>query len=256
MDEPHALLEQDGAILVLTLNRPGKLNAIDSEIEGVIEEAAAKLDRDNALRVLLIQARGRFFSAGFDLKGRLSDRHDDGGMATRRWYREIHSLFDGLEVVEKPVVAAIHAPCLGGALEMTLSCDFRIASSDAFFQLPEIDLGVLPASGGVSRLTRLVGPAWARWLVMGERIDAERARDIGLVQEVHVAEGFEAGVRQFVERLAGLPPEAVALAKLAIDACARTDPATGRDIERISNTALLGSDHYRAQVDAAKRGHS
>ena len=253
MEEPHALLERDGAVLVLTLNRPEKLNAIDRAIEGVIAQSASDLDRDDALRILLIQARGRFFSAGFDLKGRLSDRHDDGGIATRRWYREIHGLFDGFEVAEKLVVAAIHGPCLGGALEMALSCDFRLVSSDAFFQLPEIDLGVLPGSGGMSRLTRLVGPGWARWLVMGERIDADRAREIGLVHEVYPASVFSTRVRGFVERLAALPAEAVALGKLAIDACERTDRATGRDIERISNSLLLGSEDYRARVDSAKR---
>jgi enoyl-CoA hydratase/carnithine racemase len=253
MEESHALLERDGAVLILTLNRPEKLNAIDREIEGVIAQAASDLDRDDALRVLLIQARGRFFSGGFDLNGRLSDRHDDGGIATRRWYREIHALFDGFEVAEKLVVAAVHGPCLGGALEMALSCDFRLVSSDAYFQLPEIDLGVLPGSGGVSRLTRLVGPGWARWLVMGERIDADRAREIGLVHEVYPAGVFSTRVRGFVERLAALPAEAVALGKLAIDACERTDRATGRDIERISNSLLLGSEDYRARVDAAKR---
>lgn len=250
---PSAYLEEADHVLTLTLDRPRVLNAIDFETEDTIAMAVDRLERKDGPGVLLIRARGRYFSAGFDLSGRLSHEHGDDGLATRRWYREIHALFDALEAVEKPVVAAIHGPCFGGAVELTLSCDFRLASDRASFELPEIELGVLPGSGGISRLTRLVGPANARWLVMGESVGAARAREMGLVNEVYPRETFESEVDGFVTRLAARPVQPLALAKLAIDACERLDRSTGRDLERIANTILLQSADYRARVQSAKK---
>ena len=175
-------------------------------------------------------------------------------MLLRRRYRELHDLFDLFEQVEKPVVVAAHGPCLGGALELALSCDFRLAATDSWFALPEIKLGVLPGSGGTSRLTRTVGPAWARWLVMaGKSVTAPEALQIGLVHAVHPADSFDDEVAAFVARLAELPGEAVGLAKIAIDLAERLDRTSGRDLERITNTMLMSSQEHRDRVADLKR---
>jgi enoyl-CoA hydratase/carnithine racemase len=249
-----ASLSRAGAVLTLTLDRAEKFNAINREIEEALREAIVTFSADSALRVLLVAARGEYFSAGFDVEHRVDDEHGPSGILLRRRYRELHDLFDLFEHVEKPVVAAIHGPCLGGALEFALSCDFRLAADSALFALPEIKLGVLPGSGGVSRLTRTVGPAWARWMVMaGKAVNASEALSMGLVQAVYPAESFTRDVAAFTERLAALPGEAVALAKVTIDLAERLDPGSGRDLERVANTMLMTSQDHRDRVEALKK---
>jgi enoyl-CoA hydratase/carnithine racemase len=163
----------------------------------------------------------------------------------RQWYRSgvmgwgMHPLYDEIEAIEKPFVVAHHAPCVGGGLELSLSCDFRLAAKSAHYSLPEAKLGSIPASGGVSRLTRLVGPQWAKWMIMGEQpIDAERALAIGLVQQVYPDETFEADVMAFCEKLGAQPPEMMAMAKLTIDLAADLTPGRGRIVERLGQSVL------------------
>lgn len=128
----------------------------------------------------------------------------------------MHDLFDRIERVEKPVILAAQGPCLGGALELALSCDFRIAADVASFGFPELKLAVLPGSGGISRTTRLVGPAWARWLVLaGQAVDAATAHRIGLVHAVVPAAELE-----------------VTVERLAASLCDVVERGSGRDVER------------------------
>jgi enoyl-CoA hydratase len=253
VDEPQARVEIDGAVLRFTFNRPEKLNAINEVVEGALRDALEQFGSRPDLRVMVINARGRYFSAGYDLWYRVDDPHDEGGIALRRRYREIHDLFDRFEEIEKPSVVAIQGPCLGGALELALSCDFRIAGRASRFGFPEIGLGAIPGSGGTSRATRFAGPAWARWLVMaGQQVDADRALTIGLVHEVHNDDELESSVERFVQHLAQLPPEALAVAKLSIELSARLDRTSARDTERLANTALMSGGEYHALVEAAK----
>jgi enoyl-CoA hydratase len=246
-------LDQTDSVLTLTLDRPDVLNAIDAEIERGLIDALTRFETEPHLRVLVIRARGEYFSAGFDVEHRVDDDHDPSGVLLRHRYREIHDLFDRIERVEKPVVLAAQGPCLGGALELAASCDVRLAATTARFALPEIKLGVIPGSGGTSRITRLVGPAWGRWLVMlGQSVDAEQALVMGLVHAVHPPERFDDEVDRFVESVAALPHEAMALAKLSIDLCDVLDRSSGRDVERIVNTMLMTSDEHRERVAALK----
>ena len=250
--EVAELLER-GPILTLRFRRPEKLNAINASIESQIAAALTRLENDNAIVALVIRAEGEYFSSGYDLDYRVDDPHDVGGIALRHRYRQIHDLFDRIERVEKPVVLAAQGPCLGGALEMAVSCDFRLASERATFAFPEIGLAVIPGSGGTSRTTRLVGPAWARWMVMaGRAVDASKALQIGLVHDVYPAENFEAAVDQFMLELVRRPQEAMALAKLSIDLCDLVDRNSGRDIERIANSILMPSAEHRNRLEAIK----
>jgi enoyl-CoA hydratase/carnithine racemase len=123
---------------------------------------------------------------------------------------------------------------------MAASCDFRFCTPQTHYGLPEVEkLGVIAGSGGTSRVTRLVGPAWAKWLGMaGMNVDADTALRIGLVHQVHEADVFMDRVLAFATRLAGLPAEAVALGKLVVDLCTAEDREKTRHIERIANSAL------------------
>ncbi|MGR3322488.1 MAG: enoyl-CoA hydratase/isomerase family protein [Sagittula sp.] len=246
----HIKTETRGPVLIAAFNRPDKLNAITRDMALALKAAHESFAADTSLRVMLIRAEGRYFSAGADITGDLlPDPNQTSQTAFRAWYRastsSLHPMFDAFEACEKPVVVAHQGPCLGGALEMSLSCDYRIASTAATYGLPEIDLGGLPGSGGMSRLTRLVGPAWARWLaVAGETVSAEQALTMGMVQAVHPPERFEAEVMAFCERLAAKPPEAVAAGKLAIEMIADLDRAQGRNVERLTVGSLVMGEEF------------
>jgi len=247
---------QNGPVITFRLTRPEKLNAMLPATIDALRDTINEFRDLEEVRVLVIRSTGRYFSAGMDVTGQATKYPSGSGTAFRRLYRQLHLVFDELEAVEKPVVVAIQGPCLGGALELSVSCDFRLASDRATFRLPEIDLACLPGSGGVSRLTRLVGPAWARWLVIaGQSVDAEAAIRMGLVHEVYPEADFDKRVDDFVTGLASKPGEAVALAKVAIELCADADRSSGRHIERIANSMLVGAPAHRAAVEsfAARR---
>jgi enoyl-CoA hydratase len=253
-----------GGVIEVILTRPQKLNAMTPEMTGAISAAVDELGRRPDLRVMLIRAKGRYFSAGSDFIGTGQGIPDFGGstMAARHWYRgsvdrvSLSSICDKIEAVEKPVVVAHHATCLGGALEMSLSCDFRLAAKSARYGLPEIDLGHMPGSGGASRMVRICGPHWARWIVMaGKQVDADRALMMGMVHEVYADDVFEAEVEAFCQHLMTLSAEALGLAKLSIDMIADLDRASGRTMERLANSVLFqGADtHQKMNAFKAKR---
>jgi enoyl-CoA hydratase len=236
-------------VLTLTFNRPEKLNAITSEMLELMAVQVDRFRRDADLRVMLLMANGRYYSSGMDISSGIAPE-TESGIEFRDWYRRsFHVLFDELEAIEKPVVSAIQGACLGGALEMALSSDFRLASDKATFALPETNIGALPGSGGISRLTRLIGVAETKWMVMAAQgIDAHRALRVGLVHEVYPAEDFQQKCREFAKHLCSLPPEVVGAAKLTIDLAKDLDRSSGRSIERIVNTPLSQSKVHRELI--------
>jgi enoyl-CoA hydratase/carnithine racemase len=154
----------------------------------------------------------------------------------RDYRRNIHRYFDEMEMVEKPIVMAINGPCLGLGVEMAGAVDFRLASTEATFGLPEVELGIIAGSGGTSRIARLIGVGWAKWLGMaGEIMDAETALRAGLVQAIYPADAFDDKVMQFCRKLAGRPADAMGVAKLAIDLCNDVVRTNARTMERIAS---------------------
>lgn len=247
MSEDIIREERDG-VIVVTLARPLKRNAMTIAMREVLFGAVDDLrDRDD-LRVLLIRAEGPVFTAGLDIKEHHERFPATRGMQEfrRDYRRNIHRYLDEMEAVEKPVVMAIDGMCLGLGLEMAGAVDFRLASTRASFGLPEVDMGIIAGSGGTSRIVRLCGVGWAKWLGMaGERMDAETALKAGLVQAVWDTERFDEQVMDFCLRLAGKSADAVGVAKLAIDLCADLDRAGGRNVERLVNTPLILDSNRR-----------
>ncbi|MCA0242700.1 MAG: enoyl-CoA hydratase/isomerase family protein [Proteobacteria bacterium] len=245
-------VSEHGARLDVVFDRPDKLNAIS---DAMLQGLRAALDHFAAqahLRVLLLRARGRYFSAGAEISPALSPAAGTGGIDGRAWYRhKWHRLFDDFEAVEKPIVVAHQGPCLGGALELSLSCDFRLAARSARYGLPEIELGALPGSGGISRLVRLVGPHWARWIAMaGRPVDAAQAQQIGLVHETFADDELDREAEAFCRHLEGLSPEALGLAKLSIELAADLDRTQARNVERIANSLLFTSADHKERLAA------
>jgi enoyl-CoA hydratase/carnithine racemase len=249
MSEPAFLVSEESGILEFRLNRPDKLNALNEEIFRGLTAALNTLITREDLRVMLIRAGGRYFCSGVDLTER--PMPDMKGLTTnvRTWYRRdlggMLPLYLELEAAEKPIVVAHHATCLGGGLELSLSCDFRLAAASARYGFPEAKIGAIPATGGVSRLTRLVGPHWARWMIMAnQQVDAARALTMGLVHDVYPDDDFFARVMDFCRHLAKQPPEVTAMAKVSIELAADLESAQARNMERLAVSALtLGREH-------------
>ena len=252
---PHIRRSEEAGVLTLTLTRDAKLNAVSPEMRTVIEKAVTDFGDDPKQRVLVFAAEGRYFTAGMDIaRMKDADKQEKAstGITLRHDYRQLHKVFDELEAIEKPVVHAAQGPCLGVGVELCVSCDFRLASENASYGLPEIPvLGTIAGSGGISRMTRLVGPHWARWIAMApNRIDAGKAELMGLVHAVYAQDEFEREVRKFARSLVELSSEALGLAKLAIDSAAASDRVSARNFDRVANTLLRMSPDHLAKIDA------
>lgn len=250
-EQPHLLVEVIDDILVATFNRPEKLNAMSLELMASLEEAVHRFRDSDDLRVMLIRATGRYFSAGADLKqGGAQRAFATRGSQVREQHRRgenrMRRVWDEMELIEKPFVVAHHARCVGGSLEMSLSCDFRLAAASASYAFPEAKFGVLPATNGVSRLVRVVGPHWARLLIMANLpIDAQEARIAGLVHKVFPDESFDDDVMAFCRHLARQNAEMVGTAKLAIELAADLGTHQAAAVERLANSALMLSPDYK-----------
>ncbi len=207
-EAPHLLTEEDGAILIATLNRPDKLNALSAQTMELFEQAVHRFRDTPALKVMLVRATRALFLLR---RGHARAARPPGRDKTASAIRENHRLqlngmqriYDEMEAIEKPFVVAHHATCVGGGLELSLSCDFRLAGKSARYAFPEGKFGVLPASNGVSRLTRIVGTHWARYLIMANLpVDADRALIMGLVHEVFPDETLQEEALKFCRHLA------------------------------------------------------
>jgi enoyl-CoA hydratase/carnithine racemase len=262
-DEPVIVTEDDG-VFTVTLNRPQKLNAIDLPTSQALDEATWHFGDSEDLRVMIITGTGRFFCAGLDISdagqaGRAAfEGETQTAIAARRKYRQRHHvLHDELESIEKPIILAAQGPCPGLGLEMAASCDFRFCTPETYFGLPEVGrLGVIAGSGGISRVTRLVGPHWSKWISMaGRNVDAETAVRIGLVHEIYPADEFMDRVTSFPRELVAIPADALGVAKLTIDICTAEDREKIRHIERLG-VASLGDNRRRpssADLPSSKR---
>ncbi len=255
-DEPHLLVTEDDGILIATFNRPDKLNAMSTELMRSLETAVDHYRETPELRVMLIRSTGRYFSSGADLKegGGSAQGFPTTGSQVRESHRRLptrmRQVWDEMEAIEKPFVVAHQAICVGGSLEMSLSCDFRLAAASASYAFPEAKFGVLPATNGVSRLVRIVGPHWARLLITANMpVDAQEARIMGLVHKVYPDETFEADVMAFCRHVARQNAEMVGASKIAIELAADLPAHQAASVERLVNSSLmLGNDYQRLMV--------
>lgn len=220
----------DDGIAVVSLAQPKRLNVVDlATRDGLIEAFTAVRDLPD-VRVLLLRAEGRHFSAGADLR-EFGTAETIFEARRIRWDRDPWYL---LRSLTQPKVAALHGYTLGSGLEMSLMCDFRVAAADTMVGLPEAKLGMLPAAGGTRSISTVLKPSVALPLVLSaDPIDAQEALRLGLVHEV-VAEGedVERAARQLCARLAALPPSAARAATRAVRAAVDLPIFQGMQVER------------------------
>jgi enoyl-CoA hydratase/carnithine racemase len=220
--------EDRGAVRHIVLNRPEKRNAMNQELLRALGEALRAAAAEVDVHCVVLRGEGPVFSAGVDL-GELAESAGKAGML--RPFRQVFLDCPNLcEEMAKPVICQIHRTCVGGALEVALGCDLRIASSDAQLGLPEVKFGIIPDVGGSTRLPAVVGLGRAKELIMTARtIGAEEAERIGLLNRVVAPEDLEDATQALVDELLANSHIAVGRAKRVIDASAR--PALAQTLE-------------------------
>lgn len=179
----NILVEEANEIAIVTINRPKKLNALNKETILELSNAFKALEENSIVKVIILTGSGdKSFVAGADISEFAHFSVENGGKLARKGQE---MLFDLIENLSKPVIAAINGFALGGGLELAMSCHFRIASGNAKMGLPEVSLGVIPGYGGTQRLPQLVGKGKAMEMIMSAAmITAEEAKDCGLVNHV------------------------------------------------------------------------
>jgi enoyl-CoA hydratase/carnithine racemase len=257
-EAPHLLVSDEDAILIATFNRPDKLNAMSIQLMRTLGETVERFRDTPGYKVLLIRSTGRYFSSGADLKD--PEGSNAAPPTTGSGIREMHRrlptdmrrIWDEIEHIEKPIVVAHQGMCIGGSLEMSLSCDFRLAAESARYAFPEGKFGVLPATNGVSRLTRIVGSHWARLLIMANMpVDAREAWNMGLVHKVFADTTFEEDALAFCRHLAQQNGEQMGAAKIAIELSRDLGAHQAAAVERLANSALMLGPDYQQLL----RGH-
>ena len=183
----NILVHKNDALAQITINRPKKLNALNKETITELSTAFTDLENDEAVRVIVLTGSGeKAFVAGADISEFANFSVEEGGVLARKGQE---MLFDLVENLSKPVIAAVNGFALGGGLELAMSCHFRIASDNAKMGLPEVSLGVIPGYGGTQRLSQLVGKGKAMEMVMtAGMIPADEALSLGLVNHVTAQE--------------------------------------------------------------------
>jgi enoyl-CoA hydratase len=209
------LLERAGAVATITLNRPDVLNALNLALLDELSGALAELDRDATVRAVILTGAGsKAFAAGADI-GELNALPDARAGETQA--RAGQAVTRAIERMRVPVIAAVNGFALGGGCELAMACDVRIASENARFGQPEVNLGILPGYGGTQRLTRLVGEGTAMYLCLtGEMIDAAEALRVGLVQRVVPLDGLLPEALRIAGLIAAKAPLAIAATKRAV----------------------------------------
>ncbi|HEY9085326.1 MAG TPA: enoyl-CoA hydratase-related protein [Candidatus Tyrphobacter sp.] len=212
----NLILERHGAIAVITLDRPGVLNALDAALLSELSHALAYLDEQPDVRAVILTGSGeKAFAAGADIAGLAALRSAAEAKAAAKIGQAITRQMERLRV---PIVAAINGFALGGGCEMALACDIRVASETAKFGQPEVNLGIIPGYGGSQRTARLLGRGMAMYLCLtGEIIDAREALRIGLVERVVPAAELMAEAKRIAQTIASKAPLAIAACKRAID---------------------------------------
>lgn len=242
------ITEKEDGIEWITLNRPHRMNAFNLEMIDELSTAIDEAEADEDVRCVVIKSAGdRAFSTGADL----TVFTDMTPISALDFSESGQRLMDKIEASSKPYVAAIHGFCLGGGLELALACDFRIADESAELGNPEIRLGIIPGWSGTQRLSKVIGLARAKELIMlGDRMPADEALRIGLVHRVVPVEKLLDEAKDLARRLVEGPPTALKLAKHAINVGAQFPLEVGLKVEAEAFGILASAEDTMEGISA------
>jgi enoyl-CoA hydratase/carnithine racemase len=214
--------EVSGSIGRLTLNRPDRLNAMSSTMLRELAEAARWFDSQPEIRVVIMRGAGRAFSAGADLNDSSRNPSEDSWLARRAAAQAGSRMMDAVEAMKATTIAGVHGYVVGGAVLLMAACDLRIAAEDAVFSIPEVELGIPLAWGGIPRLVREIGPAMTKELVMTcRRFTPQEAKAMGFVNRVVSAADLEEQTMKLAEEIAAMPAVPVAITKEHVNSVTR-----------------------------------
>ena len=221
--------QEEDAVAAIRLHRPQKKNSFNSEMRQELERALQSIARKTGVRAVVITGGDEIFCAGADISEMGGEANAE---SSYHHARDFQILFDQVESLPQPVIAAVSGYALGGGCELALACDFRIASETARFGLPEIKIGAFPGGGGTQRLTRLIGAAKAKEMILlGDPITAQQALAMGLVMKVTSKEKYLEEAISLAGKLAALPRLALQASKMLINRSQDIDLASGLEFE-------------------------
>jgi enoyl-CoA hydratase len=240
-------------IALATMTREREMNTLSLELLDELD-AALTASVDGGARALIITGQGRAFCAGAHLRYFTNEdqRIGSGSFALRdRYLQPIATLFDRIETLPIPVIAAINGFALGGGCEMSLACDFRLMAENTKIGVPEVRIGALAGAGGVQKLHRLVGRGKAmEWVLLGSHVTAQEALAHGLLTSMHKAEELMAAAMELARRFRLLGARAVAQSKMAVRMCGDADLASARNIGLEALALLIGGAEWQEGMTA------
>jgi len=239
------LTEIRGRVGLVTLNRPEAMNALNSTILNELMDALGSFDTDDSVGAMVVAGKEKVFAAGADIKEMAEASEEQ----MRR--SPFIGLFYRIQLIKKPVIAAVSGWALGGGFELAMSCDMIVASERARFGQPEITIGVIPGAGGTQRLTLAVGKAIAMEMVLNNRtLSAAEAAQFGLVNRVETVENYLDAALSLAEQIAGQAPMAVRAGKEAINAAFEGSLTEGLDVEKELFYNLFSTDDQKEGMAA------
>lgn len=247
MEEPVLVEQRMGAVVHLILNRPRSRNSLDPELIEQLGNALEETSGDASVRVIVLGGRGGAFCSGIDLKSAAGELQDPKRLEQR--IRGLHRLIRQIATAPQPVIASVDGPAVGFGADLALSCDLRVASTNAYFEERFVALGLMPDGGGTFHLPRLIGFGRAmEQLLLGTRLDAVTALEQGLISRVVAPEALHSEVALLAERIAHGPPLALAAIKRAVreGQSGTLEEALARELS--GQLALLGSEDLREGV--------
>ncbi|UCF69775.1 MAG: enoyl-CoA hydratase/isomerase family protein [candidate division WOR-3 bacterium] len=247
MSFEYVIVEKDGPIGLIKINRPDVYNAVNVEAIVELEQAMHGFESDEDIRVVIVIGEGKAFVSGSDIS-RLAEMDS---MAAREYSRIGHRVLSFIENMEKPVIAAVNGFALGSGCELAMACDLRIASEKAKFGQPEVKLGLIPGHAGTQRLARLVGVAKAKEMIFtGEMVDAAEALRIGLVNKVVAPETLMDEARNLAKKIIDVGPTAVKVAKTVINRGIDANLTTANAIETEAFSILFSHEEAKEGMKA------
>jgi len=248
------LLERDGPVATLTLNRPDALNALDDAMVDALVALTAEVAADDAIRVLVLRGAGKHFMAGGDIRLFAQSLSTDGATRAKEFQRladRIHAAIETLARMPQPVIGCVRGAAAGFGLSLMNACDLVFASDDAYFASAYLTLGVTPDGGGTYWLPRIVGSRRAaEIMLLGERLSAQAALDVGLVNRVLPGAELDAAVAAAAQRLSQGPRQAVRGVKRLLRQSSGATLSTQLAAEAESFGACAGSDDFVEGVRA------
>lgn len=241
-------LELNNKTAVVSINRPDKLNALNSSVMSELEHCFTELKKNDDVYVIILTGSGeKAFAAGADI----SELNKLNMIAAKEYSEKGQAVFNLIENMNKPVIAAVNGFALGGGCELALSCHIRLASENAKFGQPEVNLGLIPGYGGTQRLTRLVNSGRAMELILtGDIIDAGEAYRIGLVNKVYPLVELMNKANEMADKIASKGQYAVKQAVKAVNICAEVSEREGLNYEASLFSLCCGTDDFKEGTSA------